>query len=191
MVLLILSLKGDCFMRSLRIGLLTLGSLFLFVAEAIFANVLSFNILSVDQQTVQYLAYIGGLIAVISGFAFIFGGAIIAEIFEKIESVVMDVEKTSNIFVWLLAFVPILGGIISCFAPEASTIIIIILNLVLFFLDKQKIEKNGLKTDSWFYIGLILIPVYLFLRGHETKKYGYAIAWCVFCIIGTFIPVLI
>ena len=177
-------------MRSLKIGLLTLGSLFLITANTIFSTGISFYIQTADQQTVQYLVFIGGLITVISGFVFIFAGSILAEIFEKIELVDNDSIKINNIFVWLIAFVPIIGGLIIMIEPITSAFIVIILNIVFLIIDKKNIEKNGIKTDSWFWIGLILIPVYLFLRAQYTKKYGYAIAWCVFYIIGIFIPLL-
>jgi len=79
---------------------------------------------------------------------------------------------------WTLACIPVLN-----FA-DVGWIICIILNTVFAILDINELKKKGHNPSGWIWLGLFLIPVYLFIRASKTnKKYGYAITWCVLFVL--------
>ena len=88
----------------------------------------------------------------------------------------------SDKYVWSLATVPILVSwfIEALGLPSvAVTSVVIALNITFMILDSSKLSKSGINTSSWMWTGIVMVPVYLFLRASKTnKKYGYAIAWC-------------
>jgi len=110
---------------------------------------------------------------------------------------VIDMENTppplvgsdiNNIYAWALAIVPIVLASITIGLLRnqitndisLSTIVIALLTVVLWILDKAALKKAGYKSSGWMYTVLLLTPLYLFIRAHRTgKKYGYAICWCV------------
>lgn len=62
---------------------------------------------------------------------------------------------------------------------ERLTVLIIALNCIFFILDKKELESKGNQPENWIWLGLFLVPVYLFMRASKVgKKYGYAITWC-------------
>jgi len=96
--------------------------------------------------------------------------------------------KLSDKWVWTLACVPIFGMILEYivlnvvgFHSEWTGIFIFItLNIIFVSLDISELENKGFHPDGWLWLGLLLVPVYLFIRANKTnKKFGYAITWCV------------
>ena len=68
-----------------------------------------------------------------------------------------------------------------------------VLNIVFLFIDDSILRKHGVDTKKWSWCGLILIPVYLFIRSAKAgRKFGYSILWCImafldFCVyVATF-----
>jgi len=101
-------------------------------------------------------------------------------------------SPVSDKWVWTLACVPILGMIlertiayiIGSNSEALGFIPFIALNIIFVILDTKELEKKGYNPGGWIWLGLLLIPVYLFIRASNTnKKYGYAIAWCVLFVL--------
>lgn len=91
-------------------------------------------------------------------------------------------DVVSGKYAWSLATVPIL---ISWFVEFIGfpfwvvTISTISLNIVFLMLDSDELNKSGINVNSWMWMGIVLVPAYLFVRASKTnKKYGYAITWC-------------
>lgn len=99
----------------------------------------------------------------------------------------MPSSVIDNRFVWALATVPILVSWIieELFGvPELATIVTIILNIVFISLDVKALEKAGKNVESWLWLGVVLVPLYLFMRASKTnKQYGYAITWCIMFLV--------
>jgi hypothetical protein len=84
----------------------------------------------------------------------------------------------SDKWAWTLACIPILNLV------DAGWIIFIILNTIFAILDIKELKKEGHNPGSWIWLGLFLIPVYLFIRASKTnEKYGYAITWCALFVL--------
>ena len=96
-------------------------------------------------------------------------------------------EIVSNKFAWALATVPILVSWIVQLIGFPSVVVIICtiaLNIVFLMLDSDELNKFGLNANSWLWMGVVFVPVYLFMRSSKTdKKYGYAITWCVMFLL--------
>ena len=106
------------------------------------------------------------------------------ELIHTIKNVVPPLpnDVVSNKYAWSLATVPIL---ISWFAELIGfpfwvvTISTISLNIIFLMLDSDELNKSHLNVNSWMWMGVVLVPAYLFVRASKTnKKYGYAITWC-------------
>lgn len=101
--------------------------------------------------------------------------------------------KVPNSTAWLLATVPLgvamliasIGGQNGYYIGVA---IAFVLNIVFLFIDDISLRKHGVDTKKWSWCGLVLIPVYLFIRSAKAgRKFGYSIVWCVlafmdFCV---------
>lgn len=107
------------------------------------------------------------------------------ELIHNIKDVVPSVPDNvvSSKYAWTLATVPIL---ISWFAELIgfNALIVLIctvsLNIVFLMLDKSELNKVGIDVNNWMWMGIVLVPAYLFVRASKTnKQYGYAIMWCV------------
>jgi hypothetical protein len=104
-----------------------------------------------------------------------------------------DFSNLSNKWAWTLACVPIFGMILSAIIAHIgynsellSVVIFIVLNITFITLDIKELEKNAFKPDGWLWLGVLLVPVYLFVRASKTnKKYGYAITWCVLFVLSS------
>jgi len=103
-----------------------------------------------------------------------------------------NLSYLSDKWVWTLACVPIFGMILSAIIMSISgydseylaLVVFVILNITFLTLDIKELEKNAFKLDGWLWLGIILVPVYLFVRASKTnKKYGYAITWCVLFVL--------
>lgn len=99
----------------------------------------------------------------------------------------MPSNAVDNRFVWALATVPIL---VSWFAeelfgvPVLASIVAIVLNIVFISLDVKTLEKSEIHAESWLWLGIVLVPLYLFMRASKTnKQYGYAITWCLMFLV--------
>ena len=99
----------------------------------------------------------------------------------------MKVDEVSDKWAWALATIPL---IINLFLFEIGlgqlglTIVVIILNCMLLFSDIAYLKTTGINPGNWVFLGLILVPIYLFIRASKTtKKYGYAFTWCTLFII--------
>jgi len=111
-----------------------------------------------------------------------------------------DVEGLSDVWAWLLAFVPILvmtGAIIvhSVIGYDSVWVTFagfFLFNTLLLILDQNELKARRFPVNRWIWLGLIFIPAYLFMRAAETKKkYGYAIWWIVFLLLARFLPSLL
>lgn len=75
---------------------------------------------------------------------------------------------------WCLAVLPMLVSMalryfnLLPFDPLYDWVIALALNAVFFFLDKRVLEEAGI-FESWSYLGLVLIPVYLIARQIKTN----------------------
>jgi len=107
------------------------------------------------------------------------------ELIHTIKDVVppMPNNIVSNKYAWTLATIPIL---ISWFAELIGfpTVVVIIcaisLNVIFLMLDSDELNKVGINVNNWMWMGVVLVPAYLFVRASKTnKQYGYAIMWCV------------
>ena len=103
----------------------------------------------------------------------------------------MPDEIINNKYVWALATVPIL---VSWFVQAIfgigtlTTVITIALNIAFITLDIGEIKKAGKNADNWMWLGVVLVPLYLFMRASKTdKKYAYAITWCAMFVIDLFL----
>lgn len=103
----------------------------------------------------------------------------------------MPKDKVDNRFVWALATIPILASwIITGFlgASQVITIITIGLNIAFLSLDVKALKKSGINAESWLWLGMVLIPLYLFMRASKTdKKYAYGITWCAMFLLNLII----
>ena len=88
---------------------------------------------------------------------------------------------------WALAIVPtfvlwLLEGIL--IFPFFGIIAAIIMNGIFISLDVKMLKSQGLNPESWLWLGIILVPVYLFVRASRTdRRYGYAIVNIVMIVL--------
>lgn len=91
-------------------------------------------------------------------------------------------DDVSSKYAWSLATVPILvSWFVAAFGFSfwIVTLCTILLNAIFLMLDSDELKKSGINVNSWMWMGVVLVPAYLFVRASRTnKKYGYAIAWC-------------
>ena len=65
----------------------------------------------------------------------------------------------------------------------------IVANVFFICKDIDEIKKAGQDAEAWLYLGLILVPVYLYVRESKTnKKYAPLVVWCVLFFIDLIIP---
>lgn len=107
------------------------------------------------------------------------------ELVHAIKNVVplMPNNIVNSKYAWSLATVPILvSWLVELigFSFWAVIICTILLNIIFLTLDCNELKKSGLDVNRWMWMGLVLVPAYLFVRASKTnKEYGYAITWCV------------
>ena len=93
-----------------------------------------------------------------------------------------SIVSISDKWAWAFGCVPIFILIFELLFPDEFWVyfVAIGINIVFFLLDRKELAKASFDSDGWVWLGVIIVPVYLFLRASKTtKKYGYAIAWCV------------
>ena len=110
----------------------------------------------------------------------------------------------SDKWVWALACVPIISNLLVGFilgfmvgaranVDETMATIIsvgvpLLFNCLFVFEDVKELKRNGQEANNWIVLGILLIPVYLFLRASKTnKQYGYAILWCCLFVVSLFV----
>ncbi len=93
-------------------------------------------------------------------------------------------------WIWSLATIPMAAGL---FLPVLgitglfSTIIIVVLNVVFLSLDCKEVRDAGYDIDKWLYLGIALVPVYIFVRESKTNRnWAPGIVWCVLFILSLF-----
>jgi len=93
----------------------------------------------------------------------------------------------SSKYAWALATVPIAVSILLGIVLKNSiavSAVAIILNCIFIYLDVSLLKKAGRAVESWLWLGILLVPVYLFVRASKTdKNYAYGITWCVLFVI--------
>ena len=96
--------------------------------------------------------------------------------------------ELDNKWFWMLAIIPLATNIIvTIIATALSTnlsilniVLVIALNCLFIGLDCKALKNAGYETKSWFWLGLILVPVYLFIRAAKTNKnFAPPIIWCI------------
>lgn len=98
-------------------------------------------------------------------------------------------EELSNKYVWALATVPILVSWIVVWlfgisALSLSTTVTLFLNFIFLSMDVKMLKSVGIDPGKWLWLGIVFVPVYLFMRANKTdKKYSYGIVWCVMFLI--------
>lgn len=97
--------------------------------------------------------------------------------------------ELSNKYVWALATVPILVSWIVVWlfgisALSLSTTVTLFLNFIFLSMDVKMLKSAGIDPGKWLWLGIVFVPVYLFMRASKTdKKYSYGIVWCVMFLI--------
>lgn len=63
---------------------------------------------------------------------------------------------------------------------EIDLIVTWVLNIIFITLDIKALKKAGRDIERVLWLGLVLVPVYMFVRAAKyTKRYGAPIVWCV------------
>lgn len=100
-------------------------------------------------------------------------------------------DVIDNRFVWALATVPILISLLLNIFIGGSiltTIVTIILNIVFLSLDMKAVQNAGKNAESWLWMGVVLVPLYLFMRASKTdKNYAYGLTWCGMFLVSLFL----
>ena len=97
----------------------------------------------------------------------------------------------SDKWVWALATIPLTISIIAEYFVLSNGlewwvpyICTIIPDLFFIYKDIDEIKKVGQDVEAWLVLGLIVIPVYLYVRESKTNKnYAPLVVWCVLCLI--------
>ncbi len=88
-------------------------------------------------------------------------------------------SQISDKWLWALASVPFINIVLTLFInnymgyidPFLPTLIIILaLNITFLTMDLKYLERNGIFIEKWLWCGIILIPIYLFVRASKTTK---------------------
>lgn len=80
---------------------------------------------------------------------------------------------------YLLAF-----AMVAMKVPDGNAWIVsvgvVIANIVFLSKDIDEVKKSGRDVEAWLYLGVVLVPVYLFVRERNTNKnYAPLVVWCV------------
>lgn len=82
----------------------------------------------------------------------------------------------SDKFVWMMAIIPLLVSmglpIIPAFqtADKLQFVIVVILYGIFIILDENELKEAGFDCKKWFILGIILVPIYLFIRELKTNR---------------------
>ncbi len=105
------------------------------------------------------------------------------------------VKAISDKWLWALATVPLLCNFfLSRFILPGGTftilimVIVIALNILFLTLDNNHLKKSGYDPSGWLFLGIVLVPVYLFVRAAKTTKNVWpGIVWCIMFILSLFV----
>lgn len=90
-------------------------------------------------------------------------------------------KAISDKWAWALATVPTGIMIVMPLITSSRGImwaLAITASIVFFFLDKAEIEKSGIGSYVWIWVGLVIVPIYLWIRVYMLKtSNGYALVW--------------
>ena len=100
----------------------------------------------------------------------------------------------SEKWIWALAAVPIVLSFILTFVmadmrllPQYEwviTVCVIAANIIFLIKDTEEVKKSGRDVGKWLFLGIVLVPVYLYVREkHTNKNYTPLIVWCVLFFI--------
>ena len=103
-----------------------------------------------------------------------------------------SIDNLSDKWLWALATIPLFASIVldnvMLSASVLSTVIVVGLNILFISLDENELKNNGITAESWLWLGVILVPVYLFVRALKTTKNIIpGIVWCVMFVLSLFI----
>ena len=93
----------------------------------------------------------------------------------------------SDKWMWCLAVIPIVSSwVLTIFLGDLVSIAgTVALNIVFVTLDIKELRRCGREITTAFWLGLILVPVYMFVRAAKyTKRYAPAIVWCTLLALG-------
>lgn len=114
------------------------------------------------------------------------GQSAVANYFQSISPTIPD-SIVDNRFVWALATIPtVVSWILATFIYDSIiiSIVTIVLNMLFVSLDIKMLKKSEKDVENWMWLGLFLIPVYLFMRASKTdKNYFYGLTWCALFLI--------
>ena len=101
-------------------------------------------------------------------------------------------NSLSDKWLWALATLPLLASIVlDSFIPSSSVlswVIVVGLNCLFITLDEKELKENGFDAESWLWLGVVLVPLYLFYRAAKTNKNIIpGIVWCVLFVLDIFI----
>ena len=119
---------------------------------------------------------------------------------KKKEEILNQIDESKVIvsekWLWALATVPMLVSLILgrywfMLMPYSIaqhtyilSIIVIVCNIIFLSLDISEMKKSGKDVEAWMWTGLLLVPVYLYVREKNTNKnYAPLIVWCVLCVL--------
>lgn len=119
----------------------------------------------------------------------------LAPIFETVVPVksAVPVAEISDKWLWALAAVPIpvsmmLSNIVPSEYQIILTVLVLALNIVFLTEDAKHLNSAGINIGNWLWLGFILVPLYLFVRGVKTTKNIIpGIVWCLLFEISFFI----
>lgn len=100
----------------------------------------------------------------------------------------------SEKWIWALAAGPIVLNVVLTFVmadmrllPEYAWVITvgtIAANIIFLIQDTEEVKKSGRDVGKWLFLGIVLVPIYLYVREkHTNKNYAPLIVWCVLFFI--------
>ena len=111
------------------------------------------------------------------------------ELHMQLKDVVPPVPPSaiSDKWLWCLATVPLfISWIVEAAFPEsgkAGMIVCIVLNCIFLCLDVELLKKGGRQAESWLWLGLLIVPLYLGVRASRTNKNWLPlVAWIVLMV---------
>ena len=112
----------------------------------------------------------------------------------KAETTSAPSSEVSEIWFWLLGFSPFISHVIFPFTGfdilgrGGSNKLFVILSIVFWILDYCALNKSGYDKGGWRYIGIVLPPVYLFIRAsHTNRNWIPGMIWCASLVVIMFI----
>ena len=100
----------------------------------------------------------------------------------------------SEKWIWALATGPFVLNYVLTFVmanmrmlPQYAWVItvgMIAANITFLIQDTEEVKKSGRDVGKWLFLGIVLVPIYLYVREkHTNKNYMPLIAWCVLFLV--------